>query len=66
MQETWIQSLDREDPLEKAMAPHSSTLALGADTFKKVNISPIPASWVGTPSGHKATPGFAVRGKVQT
>ena len=27
MQETWIQSLDREDPLEKGMAPHSSVLA---------------------------------------
>ena len=27
MQETWVQSLGREDPLEKAMAPHSSTLA---------------------------------------
>ena len=30
MQETWVQSLGWEDPLEKvekAMAPHSSTLA---------------------------------------
>ena len=27
MQETCVQSLDREDPLEKAMATHSSTLA---------------------------------------
>ena len=27
MRETWVQSLGREDPLEKAMAPHSSTLA---------------------------------------
>ena len=27
MQETQVQSLAREDPLEKAMAPHSSTLA---------------------------------------
>ena len=26
MQETWIQSLDREDPLEKAMATDSSIL----------------------------------------
>ena len=25
--ETWVRSLGREDPLEKAMAPHSSTLA---------------------------------------
>ena len=27
MQETWVRSLGREDPLEKAMAPHSSTIA---------------------------------------
>ena len=26
-QETWIQSLGREDPLEEEMATHSSTLA---------------------------------------
>ena len=27
MQETWVWSLDREDPLEKRMATHSSILA---------------------------------------
>ena len=27
VQETWVQSLDREDPLEKEMAIHSSILA---------------------------------------
>ena len=27
MQETWVQSLHWEDPLEKGMATHSSTLA---------------------------------------
>ena len=27
MLETWVRSLGQEDPLEKAMAPHSSTLA---------------------------------------
>ena len=27
MQETWVRSLDREDPLEKGMATHSSILA---------------------------------------
>ena len=27
MQEMWVQSLGREDPLEKEMATHSSTLA---------------------------------------
>ena len=26
MQETWVRSLSREDPLEKGMATHSSTL----------------------------------------
>ena len=27
MQETWVRSLGREDPLEKGMATHSSTVA---------------------------------------
>ena len=27
MQETWVQSLDQEDPLGKGMATHSSILA---------------------------------------
>ena len=27
MQETWVRTLGQEDPLEKEMAPHSSTLA---------------------------------------
>ena len=27
MQETWIQSLDQDDPLEEEMATHSSVLA---------------------------------------
>ena len=27
MQETWFRSLDREEPLEKGMATHSSILA---------------------------------------
>ena len=27
MQETWVQSLGQEDPLEKEIATHSSTLA---------------------------------------
>ena len=27
MPETWVQSLGQEDPLEKGMATHSSTLA---------------------------------------
>ena len=28
MQESWVQSLDREDPLGKEMAAHSTILAL--------------------------------------
>ena len=28
MRETWVQSLGREDPLEKEMATHSSALSL--------------------------------------
>ena len=31
MQETWIRSLGREDPLEKGMATQSSILAWGTD-----------------------------------
>ena len=27
MRETWVRSLGREDPLEKAMAPHSSAFS---------------------------------------
>ena len=27
MRETWVRTLGQEDPLEKEMAPHSSTLA---------------------------------------
>ena len=27
MQETWVQSLDQEDPLEEKMAAHSNNLA---------------------------------------
>ena len=29
MQETRVRSLGQEDPLEKEMAPHASTIALG-------------------------------------
>ena len=42
MWETWVQSLSREDPLEKKMATHSSTLA-----WK------IP--WTGEPGGLQST-----------
>ena len=42
MQETWVQSLGREDPLEKEMATHSSILAWG-----------LP--WTEEPAGLKST-----------
>ena len=35
MQETWVQSLGLEDPLEKGMVTHSSTLAWGIPRTEK-------------------------------
>ena len=35
MQETWVRSLSREDPLEKEMATHSSILAWGIPWTEK-------------------------------
>ena len=35
MQETWVQSLGREDPLEKGMATHSSIFAWRIPQTKK-------------------------------
>ena len=35
MQETWVQSLGQEDPLEKGMATHSSVLAWGIPWTEK-------------------------------
>ena len=35
MQETWVQSLGQEDPLEKEMVTHSSILALKIPWTKK-------------------------------
>ena len=35
MQETWVQSLGQEDPLEKGMATHSSILAWTVPWTKK-------------------------------
>ena len=37
MQETWVRSLGREDPLEKEMATHSSTLASKIPRTEKQN-----------------------------
>ena len=45
MQETWVQSLDWEDPLEKGMATHSSILAwripwtIQSDTTERLSLS---------------------------
>ena len=39
MQETRVQSLGKEDPLEKEMAPHSSILAQGGVTKSQTWLS---------------------------
>ena len=49
MQETWVQSLGWEDPLQKGMATHSSIL-----TWE------IP--WIEEPSGPKSIKAARVRG----
>ena len=48
MQETWVQSLGWEDPLEKEMATHSSTLA------RKI-------PWIEEPGGLQSTGSQRVR-----
>ena len=40
MQETWVQSMGREDPLEKGMATHSSILAWRIPQRSLVGYSP--------------------------
>ena len=40
MQETWVQSLDLEDPLEKHVATHSSILAWKIPQRSLVGCSP--------------------------
>ena len=45
MQETWVQYLDREDPLEKEMATHSSIVAWEIPWTEE------PSSY--SPRGHK-------------
>ena len=37
MQETWVRSLGQEDPLEKEMATHSSTLAWKIPWTEKID-----------------------------
>ena len=48
MWETWVRSLDREDPLEKAMATHSSILAWRIPTDKgawQATVLGVAKSW---------------------
>ena len=42
MQETWVQSLGQEDPLEKEMASHSSVLEKEMATHSSVRAWEIP------------------------
>ena len=44
MQETWIQSLGQEDPLEKGMATHSSILAMERGVWQTI-VHGITKSW---------------------
>ena len=44
MQETWIQSLGQEDPLEKGMATHSSSLAMVRGVWQTI-VHGITKSW---------------------
>ena len=39
MQETWVQSLDQEDPLEEEMATHTSTFAWKIPWTAEANIT---------------------------
>jgi len=43
MQETWVQSLGQEDPLEKGMATHYSITIHVSDSC--ASISPLPLSY---------------------
>ena len=49
-QETWVQSLDEEDPLEKGMATHSSILAwripMDRGTWR-ATVHGVTKSWTG-------------------
>ena len=46
VQETWVRSLDQEDPLEKEMATHSSILAWKISwTEKSGRVHGIAKSW---------------------
>ena len=62
MQETWVQSLGQEDPLEEGMATYSSILAWGIPwTEEPGRLQPIGSQWP-TASPHKRN----VRNKYNT
>ena len=48
MQETWVQSLGQEDPLEKRMATHTSILAWPIPQKRLVSYSPWGHKELGT------------------
>ena len=41
MQETWVQSLGQEDPLEKGIATHSSILAWRIPRTEEYNVTTV-------------------------
>ena len=48
MQETWVQSLGQEDPLDKGMATHSSILAWRIPwTEEPIGLQPIVLQGIG-------------------
>ena len=50
MQETWVQSLGQEDPLEKGMATHSSILAWRVPRTEEpagATVHSVTKSWIG-------------------
>ena len=44
MQETWVQSLGQEDPLEKGMATHYSITIYVSDSCASISPLPLPYS----------------------
>ena len=61
MRETWVQSLDREDPLEKEMATHSSILAWRIPWRRKWQATPVFLP--GKSHGRRSLVGYRTRGR---
>ena len=55
MQETWVRSLSREDPQAKAMATHSSILAMDRGTWWATvhGVAGVGHAWAINPIGEK-------------